>query len=45
MESHNKNIYAAYKASIVSSERSDPDKLRHWKHIKHDAMSDDEYLE
>ncbi len=45
MESHNKNIYAAYKASIVSSERSDPDELRHWKHIKHDAMSDDEYLE
>lgn len=34
MESHNKNIYAAYKASIASTEHSNPDELRHWKYIK-----------
>jgi len=36
MESHNKNIYAAYKASTA---RFDPDELRHWKYIKREKVN------
>lgn len=36
MESHNKNIYAAYKA--VNS-HSDPDELQHWKYIKREKIN------
>ena len=36
MESHNKNIYAAYKA--VNS-HSDPDELQHWKYIKREKVN------
>lgn len=39
MESHNKNIYAAYKASIASAEHSDTDELRHWKYIKREKVN------
>lgn len=39
MESHNKNIYAAYKASIASAERSDTDELRHWKYVKKEKIN------
>lgn len=39
MESHNKNIYAAYKASIASTEHSNPDELRHWKYIKRERKN------
>ena len=36
MESHNKNIYSAYKAVNL---RSDPDELRHWKYIKREKIN------
>ena len=39
MESHNKNMYAAYKASIASAERSDSDELRHWKYVKKEKIN------
>lgn len=39
MESHNKNIYAAYKASIAYADRSDTDELRHWKYVKKEKIN------
>lgn len=39
MESHNKNIYAAYKAYTASTSRSDLDELQHWKYIKRERKN------
>ena len=36
MESHNNNIYAAYKAVNL---HSDPDELQHWKYIKREKVN------
>lgn len=39
MESHNKKIYAAYKAYTASASRSDLDELQHWKYIKRERKN------